>query len=238
MSSAPNATADTEDFEFAALERAVNYRKAVLGEFSEWLRGDVLEIGAGIGQFTAPLSRMPGVQRVTALEPEARFASEFRRLNPEITLVQGTIAAAALGEEWDAMLSINVLEHIDADEAELGIYARKLAARHGHLCLFVPARPELHAPIDMEFGHFRRYKHPELQRKMERAGFEIVRLEYFNLVGYFAWWWSFCVLKRHHFDAGSVALFDRYIFPWAHAIEARLMRPPFGQSLLAVGRAK
>jgi SAM-dependent methyltransferase len=238
MSGAPNATADTEDFEFAALERAENYRKAVLREFSEWLRGDVLEIGAGIGQFTAPLSRLPGVKQVTALEPEARFAKEFRRLHPEIALVEGTIAAAPARTDWDAMLSINVLEHIDADEAELGIYARKLSARRGHLCLFVPARPELQAPIDMAFGHFRRYKHPELKRKMERAGFEIVRLEYFNLVGYFAWWWSFCVLKRNHFDAGSVAIFDRYIFPWTHAIEAHVMRPPFGQSLLAVGRAK
>jgi SAM-dependent methyltransferase len=238
VTSAPNATADTEDFEFAALERAVNYRAAVLEEFGEWLRGDVLEIGAGIGQFTGPLARLPGVGKVTALEPEARFASEFRRLHPDIALVQGTIAAAPAGVDWDAMLSINVLEHIDADEAELTIYARKLKARRGHLCLFVPARPELHAPIDMEFGHFRRYQKPELRRKLERAGFEIVRLDYFNFVGYFAWWMSFCVLKRHHFDEGSVAIFDKYIFPWAHALEAKLVRPPFGQSLLAVGRAK
>jgi len=237
VTSAPNATANTEDFEFTALSKAVNYRAAVLREFEPWLKGDILEIGAGIGQFTAPLARLGGVGKVTALEPERRFCAEFSRLNPGIALVEGTIDDMPAGTDWDAMLSINVLEHIERDEEELAKYAKKLTARRGHLCLFVPARPELHAPIDREFGHFRRYEKPELKGKLERAGFEVVRLEYFNFVGYFAWWLSFCVMKRHHFSSASVELFDRLIFPAAHAFERKVVRPPFGQSLLAVVRA-
>jgi len=38
MNSAPNAMAQTADFEFAALSEAKNYREALLGDFSEYLR--------------------------------------------------------------------------------------------------------------------------------------------------------------------------------------------------------
>lgn len=82
----------------------------------------------------------------------------------------------------------------------------------GHLCLFVPAHRELHAPIDDDFGHCRRYTKRELKRTLGNAGFAIVRLNYFNCVGYFAWWLNFCVLKKRRFDIGAVRLFDRAIF--------------------------
>src|SRR5262249_38228428 len=105
------------------------------------------------------------------------------------------------------------------------------------LCLFVPARPEIYGPIDRDFGHFRRYTAPELQAKLVRAGFAIHRLNYFNFTGYFAWWLSFCVLKKRRFAAGNVRFYDRAVFPIVHALESKLLRPPFGQSLLAVARS-
>jgi len=44
--------APPEDFEFAALSEARNYRDALLREFAAHLRGRVLEVGAGVGQIT------------------------------------------------------------------------------------------------------------------------------------------------------------------------------------------
>jgi hypothetical protein len=104
--------------------------------------------------------------------------------------------------------------------------------------LFVPARPEIYAPIDKDFGHFRRYTRGELRKQMQQAGFELVRLEYFNAVGYLAWWLNFCVLRKRHFEVGKVMAYDRFIFPLVHWWESRIMRPILGQSLLVVGRAK
>ncbi len=135
-------------------------------------------------------------------------------------------------------MSVNVLEHIQEDERELAVYRRKLAREKGALCLFVPARPEIYAPIDRDFGHFRRYTRPELRQKLERAGFEILRLRYYNFVGYFAWWLGFCVLKKRGFDLPSVRFFDRILFPPVHGFETRICAPPIGQSLLAVARAR
>jgi SAM-dependent methyltransferase len=236
MSDRPNVMAATEDFEFEALAQAQNYRRALFAEFGPYLRGDVVEVGAGIGQMTAHLVRMPGVNRAIAIEPDRGFCARHRAQFPAHELVEGTAANLPAGTAWDAILSINVLEHIRDDEDELKRYAGLLRERRGALCLFVPARPEIYAPIDKDFGHFRRYTKAELRGKLTGAGFEIVRLHYFNCVGYFAWWLSFCLLKRHRFEGEQVRFYDRMIFPVVHAVESRIIRPPFGQNLLAVAQ--
>jgi SAM-dependent methyltransferase len=234
----PNAAATSADFEFAALSEAVNYPRALIDEFGPSLRGDVIEIGAGIGQMTGLLRRLPQISRLLSIEPDPQFAAHFRGSYPNAEFIEGTIEHAPAGVHWDGILSINVLEHIQADEAELSAYANFLSSRRGALCLFVPARPEIYAPIDKDFGHFRRYTRPELRRKLGAAGFTIERLIYFNWVGYFAWWLNFRLLKKRRFEVAKVRAFDQLIFPIVHRIESSLFRPPFGQSLLAIARAR
>jgi SAM-dependent methyltransferase len=237
MSERPNAAAQTEDFEFAALAEAKNYRRALFTEFRSALRGEVIEVGAGIGQMTEHLITLPQVRRATAIEPDAGFCALFRSRLPKIEIIQGTIADLPRGVVCDSILCINVLEHIREDAAELARFANLLRSRRGSLCLFVPARPEIYAPIDKDFGHFRRYKRRELRNKLVDAGFTIERLHYFNFIGYFAWWANFCLLKKHQFEVEKVRAFDRVIFPVVHRLESRILRPPLGQSLLAIARA-
>ena len=237
MTQPPNATANTEDFEFAALAEAKNYRQALFAEFYGALRGDVIEVGAGIGQMTEHLAQLPQVRHALGIEPDGRFCAQHRARFPHHDLLQGTVSDLPPGTTCDAILSINVLEHIEEDEAELERYVRLLRPRHGVLCLFVPARPEIYAPMDKDFGHFRRYTYDQLRDKLLRPGFTIERLHYFNLAGYFAWWLNFCLLKKRVFEAQKVRLYDRLIFPIVHRLESKLLRPPFGQSLLAVARA-
>ncbi len=237
MREVPNAISRTEDFELAVLNEARNYRAALLAEFAPFLRGNVLEVGAGIGRLSEAVAASPEVRRLLCVEPEPRFCEKFRALHPQIGLVAGTVDDVPAGTDWDAVFCVNVLEHIREDHAELSRYHRRLAERRGHLCLFVPAGPEIYGPIDRDFGHFRRYVKSGLGRLLRQTGFEIVRLDYFNCLGYLAWWLSFCLLKRRGFDVRSVRLFDRAIFPVVHGLESRVCRPPLGQSLLAVARA-
>jgi SAM-dependent methyltransferase len=227
----------TGEFEFSALNEARNYRHALIDEFRPFLTGSVIEIGAGVGQITGMLRAIPSITRLVSVEPNPEFCAKIRTAWPDQALVQGTIQAIEPGSDWDAILSINVLEHICEDTVELASYNRLLASRSGTLNLFVPARREIYAPIDRDFGHYRRYSKPELKRKLEESGFQIEQLHYFNLVGYFAWWAMFRILKKRTFDARSIRLFDRLIFPCVHGFETRVAAPPLGQSLLAVARA-
>jgi SAM-dependent methyltransferase len=236
MPDSPNAAATTADFEFAALDEARNYRDAIVGEFRAFLRGNVIEIGAGIGQITAQIAALPEVEKLVAVEPDERFSSRHRELYPAHNLVEGTIEAVGPGD-WNAIVSVNVLEHIEHDESELAKYAALLRPAAGRLCILVPARPEIYAPIDKDFGHFRRYTKPELRRKLTEAGFKITRLHYYNCAGYFAWWANFCLLKKRGFEPAKVRAYDRLVFPLVHAIESRVCRPAFGQSLIAIAQA-
>lgn len=233
----PGAFAVSEDFEFGALSLADNYREALLREFSPFLRGNVLEVGAGIGQITEALLQKREVARLVSIEPHPAFCRQLREKFPRHTIIQGTVDDLGENGDWNAVVSINVLEHIERDEQELENYHRRLLKNHGTLCLFVPARPEIYGQIDRDFGHFRRYTKSELREKLFRAGFQIPRLRYYNIAGYLAWWLNFCLLKKHHFNPGAVRFFDRFIFPAVYALESRVCPPPLGQSLLAIARA-
>jgi len=233
----PNAAATNADFEFEALREARNYRAALLREFTPWLCGDVIEVGAGIGQMTAHLRELPGIRRLIAIEPDGGLCQQHRASLPGHELYEGTIAETPTDTEWDAIFSINVLEHIEGDAAELARYAALLRARRGRFCVLVPARPEIYAPIDRDFGHFRRYTRRVLRSRLESAGFEVEQISYFNCVGYLAWWLNFRVLGKRVFEIAKVRFYDRAIFPTVHWLESTIARPPIGQSLIAVARA-
>jgi len=236
MSEKPNEAASSADFEFEALNEARNYRKALIKEFAPFLKGSVIEVGAGIGQITELLREQQLIDRLLCIEPCPEFCARFRSKHPQQSLIAGTIENVN-EKSWHAILSVNVLEHILEDTRELARYQRLLVKQNGHLCLFVPARPEIYAAIDRDFGHHRRYTSRDLGAKLTDAGFLIRKLKYFNSAGYFAWWFNFRLMRKRSFDARGVRFFDRTIFPFVHALEANICRPPFGQSLLAIATA-
>jgi hypothetical protein len=236
--SKPNERATTEDFEFAALDKAKNYRAGIIKEFQPLLLGHVMEVGAGIGQMTQSLLGLDSISRITCIEPDAKIAKIHRNRFPDMDLIEGTIDDVETFEKTDCIISINVLEHIEDDSGELGKYYRYLSAKNGNLCLLVPARPEIYAPIDSDFGHFRRYRKMELAKKIQQAGFSLKGIYYFNCLGYLAWFIKFRLMQSRAFQAGQVEFYDSKIFPWLHWMETRLFRPPVGQSIIAIARAE
>lgn len=235
--SQPNATASTEDFEFAALSEARNYRDAIVAEFAPYLMGRVLEVGAGIGQTSEAILSLPGITELVGLEPDHGFQQAFRDRLPQVRLVSGTTANLEPDECYNAVVMVNVLEHIEDDLAELARLHGILAPKKGHLCLLIPARQEIYSDLDAHFGHFRRYDRAGLNKKLKSAGFQIKKLSYFNFVGYFAWLLRFRVMKSMSFDINQVRFFDRRIFPPCHWLESKVCRPPIGQSVIAVAQA-
>jgi SAM-dependent methyltransferase len=237
MKESPNALIMTEDFEMNALSLADNYRAALLREFSAFLRGNVLEVGSGIGQITEGLLKIPAISKLMCVEPHQAFYRNLLEKFPGLGVVHGTVDDLKEDDNWNAIVSTNVLEHIEGDQLELKKYHRYLLKNRGTLCIFVPARPEIYGQLDRDFAHFRRYTKPELRQKLELAGFEIVRLRYYNFVGYFAWGLMIRLLGKRHLTPASVRFFDRYIFPPMHGFESRICPPFIGQSLLAAARA-
>src|SRR5262245_16063399 len=99
---------------------AVRWKAYFARAIRRWIRGDVLEVGAGIGANTLVLHHEQ-VRSWHALEPDAALAADLERALahlPACRVTVGTTASAALGR-YDTVIYIDVLEHIADDRAEL-----------------------------------------------------------------------------------------------------------------------
>ena len=135
---------------------------------------------------------------------------------------------------FDAAVLINVLEHIEDDVGALRSVHDRLAPE-GRVCVLVPAHPMLYGSLDARYRHFRRYTRSELGRKLKMAGFEPTILRYFNPVGAAGWFLVGRVVRPARLSPSSVRLTEKIAVPVGRLLE-RLGGPPFGQSVVAVGR--
>ena len=97
---------------------------------------------------------------------------------PSADLYQMDARTIPFREEFDVVGAFDVLEHIDEDDAVIAEVARAL--RPGGLFLAtVPQHPALWSAQDEHAEHVRRYTAGELRRKVEAAGFGVLRMTSF-----------------------------------------------------------
>ncbi|MGB8673812.1 MAG: class I SAM-dependent methyltransferase [Candidatus Acidiferrales bacterium] len=223
--------------ELEAMDSLPGYYAWMLRHFRPFLGQRIVEIGAGTGNFAEFLLRESPGARFLLFEPAANlFPSLERRFagNAEVTTIAGSLDERAAAFAPDTVCMVNVLEHIEDDTTCLTKIWEALAPG-GHLLLFVPALPAIYGSLDRACEHFRRYKKAELSAKIRAAGFSILEMRYFNLVGVAAWFFSGRIVKKRTVDAGSARFFDRWLVPPSAWLENH-WEPPLGQSLLAVAR--
>ena len=153
------------------------YNDWIVQRAQPWLRGCVLDAGAGIGTHTGKLAE--SADTVVALEPDAALAELFRR-RVDATVVVGD--ATNVSGPFDAIACFNVLEHIDDNRTTLERFSALLAP-DGHLLLLVPAHPRLFCSLDRAFGHARRYTVGDVQNKLREAGLTPCQINYVNPIG-------------------------------------------------------
>jgi SAM-dependent methyltransferase len=233
-------TTDTavQDFWLQNLSKADAFTRWVLGEISPWLGQRVLEVGCGIGTYTAEMAA--GARKIVAMDMERTFvaeAAERLRQYPNVQLICGDATATDIprpdGEAFDTVVLLDVLEHIEDDVALLARLRARLGPG-GHLILKVPAMPSLYSPMDEAIGHWRRYDRSGLTQVISRAGLELVRVWSFNTAAVPGWWWNGRVRKLRSPPQGQVALYNRLV-PVLRPLD-RLTRMFCGISLLAVAR--
>lgn len=80
---------------------------------------------------------------------------------------------------YDLIVLLDVLEHIEMDEASLAALGNMLAPQ-GRILITVPAMPWLWSKHDDVHHHFRRYTRKSLREVAEKAGFRVRNTSYFN----------------------------------------------------------
>lgn len=192
-------------------------------------RGAVLDFGAGVGTFAAPLAHLG--RRVLCVEPDPAQ----RRMLAQAGLAAVASLDAVPDESVDSIYTLNVLEHIEDDDTVLRELHRRLRPG-GRLLIYVPAFQVLFTAMDRRVGHFRRYRSAALQAQVRAAGFAVERGRYVDSLGFFVTLLYKWVGSRSGVvDARSVRLYDRFVFPLSKIFDS-LLSGALGKNIFVVAR--
>jgi len=219
-----------------SLASAQNYIAWLASLARPYLGDDPIEIGAGAGDYAEAWLRS-GVERLALSEADPHLLDELERRfagDARVT-VQALDVTASPGRSHSAAVAFNVLEHI-ADDVGALRSARNLVRAGGAIVMLVPAFGFAMSRFDADIGHHRRYTKETLGNAYREAGIEVERLAYVNAPGLLGWIVAMKWLRREPGEGVLLRAWDSLVVPVARRVEA-IKAPPFGQSLLAVGRA-
>ncbi|HKB31012.1 MAG TPA: class I SAM-dependent methyltransferase [Streptosporangiaceae bacterium] len=217
-------------------EEARNYRRYERDIIAPHVGSSLLEIGSGLGDFSAQF--LPRLERLVVSDSDPYCLEQLSKRyedDPSVQVLELVLPAdIPLSEPVDTVVAMNVLEHIVDDVAALRSLAR-VTRPGGKIVLWVPGYQQLYGDFDRKVGHVRRYTPKTLGAAVTTAGLSIEVLRPINLLGGIAWWFAVRRAGVNYPKPGIVRLYDRTVVPTTRFIE-RLIRPPFGQTVLCVAR--
>ncbi|WP_260729788.1 class I SAM-dependent methyltransferase [Dactylosporangium roseum] len=213
---------------------AKNHRRWFVAFATPYLGDDPIEVSAGLGDYAAEWLEHAPRMTLTEADPGRLLALKERfSANPGVTVRELMLPSDEAGGH-SAAVSYNVLEHIEDDIGALRTM-RSLVRPGGHVVVVVPAFPFAMGPADVATGHVRRYTRKTMRVALTRAGLEIEKLHYANSLGLIGYYVSTCLLRQLPGPGPMVKFYDSTVAPVTRLME-RVVRPPFGQSVIAIAR--
>jgi SAM-dependent methyltransferase len=205
----------------------------------------ILDAGSGIGVFTMELAKQHPDAEVVGVELEQELVDRANLVARRAGLTncifrQGDVTALGLDGEFDLVLSVDNLEHVEDDEGALVNLTRALVPG-GRLVVHVPGyyrrwlvfgkRVNFDVPGHMRPG----YLAEDLIAKLQRAGLEVESTRHtYGMLETFTNNLSYLITGAERKNRGLYAL----VFPFLLAASylGRWSRPTWGAGLLAVAR--
>jgi 2-polyprenyl-3-methyl-5-hydroxy-6-metoxy-1,4-benzoquinol methylase len=227
--------------ELEIMSQANNYNHWIWRTILPYVGNSIIEIGAGIGTFTQYLKNKEKVFATDSAQNcidvlRKRFHDQRNIAVEELDIISLPDLEFWNPREIDTVICLNVLEHIKEDMLALDNMIT-MSRPGANIILMVPAFKFAFGTIDKLDGHFRRYSRKELRNKMIQAGLIPLKITYFNSIGLAAWYYTNKIVKNSSTSESKVRIYDKYIVPWLSLVE-RIIKPPFGQSLIAIGKKR
>lgn len=218
------------------LSAATNYHHWLYRQMASYMGQRILEVGAGIGNFTSLILDRELVVATDKYQMCVDYLAT--RHGPKLKVQPFQLDLTNPGSQladikFDTVICLNVLAHVEDDVQALRYMASKLLP-HGRLLIVVPAFQFLSGNIDRIVEHYRRYTRKDLSAKLCQAGFKVERASYMNIAGTLGWFLISRILREEGESQAQIKFADRFIVPWSERLE-RLIPPPFGLSIVAVG---
>lgn len=202
--------------------------------FKTYLKGDILEVGCGIGSFTKTLTSYGNVY---AFDTDRTSVSLTKKAVKNAKVGFGDIEEGTyfFKKTFDTVVCINVLEHVKQDQKALSHMVSLLKPK-GTLILLVPAHPMLFGDIDQAIGHYRRYTKKDIQTMLKKNKLKITYIRGINFLGALGWLISGKILHEVTVNEKKLKLFDK-VAPFILPVE-KVIEPPIGTSILAIAQKK
>lgn len=226
-----------EGTELLLFAQAHNWESYLCARISPHLSGRVLEVGAGMGTRTHALCNTSGISEWSAMEPDPELLAAIAHsgLPGHCKTLAGTLADLGEDAQFDTIVYLDVLEHIEDDKAEL-IRAAEHLAQGGRLVVLAPAHQALFSPFDAAIGHFRRYNRQSLLAAAPET-LKPVRSEYLDCAGLLASAANRLLLKSAHPSQRQIAFWDGALVPISRIVDPLFARR-LGKSLICVWRKR
>lgn len=222
--------------ELEVFKYAQNWKNYYAKFLKPLLKGDVLEVGAGIGETTHSLC--DGTQTAwVCLEPDRKLINEITDkkksgyLPALIEIKEGTLTAIESSRKFDAIIYIDVIEHIERDAEEIQ-NACSFLKIGGHLMILVPAHNYLFSEFDKAIGHFRRYNKKMLIDTVPK-NLKKVDMRYLDSVGLLASLTNKWFLKQEHPQLKQIKFWDNFIIPFSKILD-RVLGYSIGKTVLGI----
>ncbi len=217
-------------------EEAKNYRKYEFDMIAPWCGRSLLEIGSGLGDFSAQFEGR--FDRLVVSDNDSYCVEQLRKRyegREDVEVLKLALPCdIPVSAPVDTVVAMNVLEHIEKDTEALRCLSSALVPG-GRVVLWVPGYQQLYGDFDRKVGHVRRYTPATLSHAVQEAGLEIEVCKPINFLGGLAWWFAVRKGGAGYPDPKLVRIYDRTVVPLTRAIE-RVVTPPFGQTVLCVAR--
>ena len=239
----------------AALEREHWYYSGKRRFVRAWIqrvrppaRDDVLlDCGAGTGLFAEEMSALCRVRVLDDHEEALRILRTRFKAEQILSLAGDQVPLPDRSLEY--VTALDVLEHVPDDAAVVRGFHRLLKPG-GLAVVTVPASMALWSDWDVALHHFRRYHRAQLRALFAGGGWEIVYVNYTNVVVYPAVWllrkWRAWRKPAAGTASAAVRSEDRMPAPWLNSLLRALFVGmaqwrvpfPFGVSLVLVARKR
>jgi len=198
----------------------------------------VLEIGSGIGSLTRRL--IPRTKYV-ASDINPLYLQTLRNLTtgrPYMEVAYCDVIDVSsfshLGEKYDTVICLNVIEHVADDHAAL-VNISSVLAPAGRAIILVPQGPRNMSTLDDVLGHQRRYTRQSLTALASACGLHVRAMLEFNRIGTVAWFINGKILRRRTFGLGQIWLLN-LLTPVFRRLDPILPLPPLSLIAILEGR--
>ena len=220
----------TERFDDANFH--INYCLSFINKF---IKGNIIEIGAGCGSFTKNYYDSK-IKSLTLTETDQLNIKNLQKKFEKNSNIRiSDLSIDKIQSKFDTILYLHVLEHIKEDTNELKNAKNKLNDE-GHLVIMVPAHQKIYGNLDKAVGHFRRYEKDFFKKNL--LDLELVSFRYLDSMGYLLYYLNKIFFKNETFPSKfKIFLWDKLFTPITILIDF-LTNYSFGKCIVAVYKKK